>query len=142
MVEKGGTVSAQLCTFQCILCVRTLTNKRVRYKKFLHEVARSWISEVQITAKSNSDDLQMQRSKQHQGYQNWIHQADCLVISEHTSWKKIIAGGKGEKKYHVRQCKVCAAQKKRSATRYMCKFCSVPLHKGSCFERYHTLRNY
>jgi hypothetical protein len=30
----------------------------------------------------------------------------------------------------------------RSATRYICKFCIVPIHKGSCFEKYHTLRNY
>jgi len=55
--------------------------------------------------------------------------------------EKIVAGGKGKKKYPVRQCKVCAAHKKRSATRYICKLCIVLLHKGSCFEKYHTLRN-
>jgi len=49
--------------------------------------------------------------------------------------------GRG-KRYPVRQCKVCAAHKKRSATRYICKFCVVPVHKGSCFEKYHSLRNY
>jgi hypothetical protein len=39
------------CAFFNAFCVyRTLTNKKVRYKNFLHEVARSWISEVQITA--------------------------------------------------------------------------------------------
>jgi len=32
--------------------------------------------------------------------------------------------------------------KKRSETRYVCKFCLVPLHKGECFHRYHTLKHY
>jgi hypothetical protein len=45
--------------FHAFCVYRTLTNKTVRYKNFLHEVARSWISDVQITAKSNSDALQM-----------------------------------------------------------------------------------
>ena len=46
------------CALFNAFCVyRTLKQKR--YKNFLHEVTRSWISEVQITAKSNSDDLQM-----------------------------------------------------------------------------------
>jgi hypothetical protein len=42
---------------------KALTNKKVRYKNFLHEVARSWISEVQITAKSNSGYLQMSKKQ-------------------------------------------------------------------------------
>jgi hypothetical protein len=48
------------CALFNAFCVyRTLTNKKVKYKNFLHKVARSWISQVLITAKSNSDDLQM-----------------------------------------------------------------------------------
>ena len=27
-------------------------------------------------------------------------------------------------------------------TRYICKFSLVPLHKGECFQRYHTLKHY
>ena len=39
---------------------RTLnTNKRVKYKNFLHKVGRSWISEVQNQSECNSDDLQL-----------------------------------------------------------------------------------
>jgi hypothetical protein len=52
--------------------------------------------------------------------------------------EKIFGGGKGKKKYPARQCKVCATRKKRSENRYICKFCTVPLHKGSCFEKYHS----
>jgi hypothetical protein len=37
---------------------------------------------------------------------------------------------------------VCATHKKRSETRYICKFCIVPLHKEECFERYHSLKHY
>jgi len=48
------------CALFNAFCVYgTLTIKKVRHKNFLHEVARSWISEVQITVKSNSDDFQM-----------------------------------------------------------------------------------
>jgi hypothetical protein len=47
------------------VCRTINTHKKVKYKNFLHEVGRSWISEVQHRCKSNSDDCQ--RSKQHQG---------------------------------------------------------------------------
>jgi len=53
-----------------------------------------------------------------------------------------IGGGEGKKKYPARQYKVCVAHKKRSETRYICKFCFVPLHKGSCFQKYHSVTNY
>jgi hypothetical protein len=32
--------------------------------------------------------------------------------------------------------------RKRSETRYICKFCLVPIHKEECFQRYHTLMHY
>ena len=35
------------------------TNKKVKYKNFLHEVGRSWVSEVQNISESSSDDLQL-----------------------------------------------------------------------------------
>jgi len=49
------------CALFNAFCVyRTLnTNKKVKYKNFLHEVGRSWISEVQDRSESNSDDLQL-----------------------------------------------------------------------------------
>jgi len=46
--------------FDAYFVYRTLnTNKNVKYKNFLHEVGRSWISEVKNRSESNSDDLQM-----------------------------------------------------------------------------------
>jgi len=46
--------------FNAFFVYRTLnTNKKVKYKNILHEVGRSWISEVQNQSESNSDDLQL-----------------------------------------------------------------------------------
>jgi hypothetical protein len=73
---------------------------------------------------------------------NRTRQADSPVISEYTNLEKMAGGGEGKKKYPARQCKLCAAHKKRSKTRNICKFCVVPLHKGSCFEKYHSVTNY
>jgi hypothetical protein len=56
--------------------------------------------------------------------------------------EKMFAGGEGNKKYPARQCKVCAAHKKRSETRSICKFCVVLLHKGLRFEKFHSVKNY
>jgi hypothetical protein len=56
--------------------------------------------------------------------------------------EKIVGGWEGKKKYPVRQCKACAAHKMGSETRNICKFCVVPLHKGSYFEKYHSVTNY
>jgi hypothetical protein len=53
---------------------------------------------------------------------------------------KIAGGGQRKKKYPVRQCRVCSAHKKWSETRYICEVCVVPLHKGSCFEKFYTLK--
>ena len=84
------------CALFNAFCVyRTLTSKKVRYKNFLHEVARSWISEVQIRAKSNSDDLQMpEKQTTPRGPKldpPGRHQA------EHTSWEKLLLVGRGIK---------------------------------------------
>jgi len=44
--------------FNAFFVYRTLnTNKKVKYKNFLHEVGRSCISEVQNRSESSSDDL-------------------------------------------------------------------------------------
>jgi len=55
--------------------------------------------------------------------------------------EKIVGGGEGKKKCPARQCTVCAVHKERSETRYICKFCVIPLHKGSCFEKYRSVTN-
>ena len=128
--------------FNAFFVYRTLnTDKKVKYKNFLHEVGRSWISESKIEVSPILMTFSRQRSKQHQGGLNRTRQADSLVISENTNLKKLLVVVVG-RNYPARQCKVCAAHKKQSETRYICKFCVVPLHKGSCFEKYHSVTNY
>jgi hypothetical protein len=56
--------------------------------------------------------------------------------------EKIVADGDGRKKYPASHCKVCAAREKESETSYICKFCIVPFHKLSFFEKYHSVRKY
>jgi len=47
------------CSFQCIFVFKTLkTNQKVKYNNFLHEVARSWISEVQNPNEFSFNELQ------------------------------------------------------------------------------------
>jgi hypothetical protein len=46
--------------FNTFFVYRTLnTNKKIKYKNFLHEVGRSWILEVQNQSESSSDNLQL-----------------------------------------------------------------------------------
>jgi len=76
---------------------RTLTNKKVSYKNFLHLVARSWISEVQITAKSNSDDLQMPEKQTTPNGPKLDSPGRLSGDFRTHKLEKIVAGGKGEK---------------------------------------------
>ena len=57
MVERGGTVFAKMCPSMHFLPITLNTNKRMKYKNFLHEVARSCISEVQNPIDSSSNEL-------------------------------------------------------------------------------------
>jgi hypothetical protein len=61
-------------------------------------------------------------------------------FNKHTL-EKIVAVGQG-KKYPARQCNVCAAHKKLSEMSYICEFWYVPMHNGSCFERFHSKKHY
>ena len=60
MVKKVVLYLLNCALFNALFVHRTLnTNKKVKYKNFLHKVGRSWISEVQNQSESNSDDLQL-----------------------------------------------------------------------------------
>ncbi|PNF26451.1 hypothetical protein B7P43_G16256, partial [Cryptotermes secundus] len=54
---------------------------------------------------------------------------------------KIVKSEHFKRKQPSRQCHVCAIHKKRR-TAYICKFCVMPLHRGECFEKYHTLKHF
>ena len=87
--------------FNAFFVYRTLnTNKKVKYKNFLHEVGRSWISEVQNWSESNSGDLQMPEKQTTPRGPKQDCQADSPVISEYTNLKTyLVVGGKKSVSY-------------------------------------------
>jgi len=70
------------------------TSKKVKYKNFLHEVGRSWISKSRIEVSPIWLTFNCPGSKQHQGGINRTRQADSLVISEYTNLKKLLVVGR------------------------------------------------
>jgi hypothetical protein len=87
---------------------RTLNrNKNIKYKNFLHEAGRSWISEVQNRSESNSDDLQLpEKETTTRGPKQ---DPPGRIYGEFRIQKlgNIFGGGEGEKKYPARQWKGC-----------------------------------
>jgi len=58
MVKKVVLYLLNCALFNAFFVYRSLnTNKKVKYKNFLHEVGRSWISEVQNQSESRSSQL-------------------------------------------------------------------------------------
>jgi len=54
--------------FNTFFVYRTInTNKKVKYKNFLREVGRLWISEVQNRSEPSSDDLQLPEANNTKG---------------------------------------------------------------------------
>jgi len=124
------------------VCSALNINKKAKYKNFLHEVGRSWISEVQNRSESSSGDLHLpEKQTTPKGPKQDLPDR---LSSDFRIYKleKIFGGGEGKRKYPARSCKVCAAHKKQNETRCLCKFCIVPLHRGSRFEKYHSVTNY
>ena len=60
MVEKVVPYLLNCAVFNIFFVYRTInTNKKVKYKNFLREVGKAWISEVQNRSEPSSDDLQL-----------------------------------------------------------------------------------
>ena len=49
--------------FNAFFVYRTVKTNKAEHKNFLHEVGRSWISEVQNRSESSSDDLQLPENR-------------------------------------------------------------------------------
>ena len=117
MVKKVVLYLLNCALFNAFFVYRTLnTNKKVKYKNFLHEVGSSWISEVQNQSEFNSGDLQMpEKQTKPRGPKQ---DPPSRVSSDFRIHKleRNFGGGEGKKKYPTRQCKVCAAHTKRSET--------------------------
>ncbi|XP_015190455.1 PREDICTED: piggyBac transposable element-derived protein 4-like [Polistes dominula] len=137
---KRLTMYIMNCAFFNAYVVYNSTKmQKIRFKKFLHDTAQHWVTDE--LPEINTDELPeiiIEEPEQ------MISKRDppgrlSMDMRKHVL-EKIV--GTGKKKNPQRQCRVCAAKKVRSETYFMCNFCGVPLHRGKCFERYHTVKNY
>jgi hypothetical protein len=106
MVNKSGTVSANCVLFNTFFVYRTLnTNKKVKYKNFLLEVGRSWISEVQNRCESNSDS---QMPEKQTPPKEPIKDLPGRLSGDFRihELENMFAGGERNKKYLARQCTI------------------------------------
>lgn len=60
-------------------------------------------------------------------------------ISQH---KLVMLRPTVKKQRPTRVCRVCSRNKLRSESRYKCLQCKMPLHKGTGYTKYHSLRKY
>jgi hypothetical protein len=99
--------------FNAFFVYRTLnTNKKGKYKNFLHEVGRSWLSEVQNRSESNSDYLQLPEKQTKSMEPKQDPPGRLSRDFRINKLEKIVGGGEGKRKYPAKQRKVCAAHKK------------------------------
>jgi len=98
------------------LCVQDTKYKKSEVQDFLHEVGRSWISEVRNRSESNSDDLQLpDKQTKPSGPKQDLPGRLSGDIRIH-KLEKIVGVGEGKRKYPARQCTVCAVHKEHSGT--------------------------
>jgi hypothetical protein len=133
-----------LCTFQFIFGYKILNpGTNLRYKKFLMQVAKAWSTDQMAAADPESDtDLVRPGPSTATPCRPHVDSPGRLSgdMRKHTLVR--IVKSEHSKKYAGRQCRACAVHKKRSETAYVCNFCVVPLHKGECFQRYHTHKHF
>ena len=103
MVRKSGTVSAKLCSLQRIFCVQD-----IKYKQKVQELpaqGRKVISEVQNRSEANSDELQLPEKQTTPRGPKQFLPGRLSGGFQNTQTGKIVAGGKGIKKYAAQQWK-------------------------------------
>jgi len=117
--------------FNAYVVYNSTKTQKIRYKKFLHDIARHWVTD-ELPEISTEELVEMISKRDPPGRLSMDMRKHIL--------EKIV--GAGKKKNPQRQCRVCAVKNVRSETCFICSFCRVPLHRGKCFERYHTVKNY
>jgi len=116
---------------------------KMRNKAFLLQVAKDWATEkVETDADTDRGAARPGTSTQTPHVPHEDPPGRLSGDMRKHVLEKTVGSKRGKRKYPARRCHVCAAHKQRRETRYICKFCLVPLHKGECFQRYHTLKHY
>ena len=113
--------------------------KKIKYKNFLYAVAFHWVSDTISEAPTFQDPGPSTSSTKRAPFRDPPGRFS-MDMRKHKIEK--IKGAEKNKKNPQRQCRMCSAQKVRSETSFICKSCVVPLHRGECFEKYHTLKHY
>lgn len=114
-----------------------LNEINITYKNFLHKVAILWTTDSEANSMKQDDTQPIPEPTRRVAKSD--HPGRLSNFGKH-KLINIVTSGRSSKP--LRQCRVCAVHKKRSRTSFVCKFCEVPLHKGDCFERYHSLKKY
>jgi len=110
----------------------------MRYKVFLLQVAKDWATDkVETDSDTDTDAAHTGTSSQTPR----LHLEDPSGRLSGDMRKHVLETIVGSE-WGKRRCHVCAANKKRSETWYIRKFCLEPLHKEECIQRYHTLQHY
>lgn len=123
--------------FNAFKIYNSCNNEKMKYKDFLLVVMKLWTSEKKST------DTLMDIEQSISNTTNYLHiNPSCRLSGNMKQHILEPITSTGKKKFPTKQCKVCSSNKKRSETRYCCKLCRTPLHKGVCFTKYHTLKNY
>lgn len=68
--------------------------------------------------------------------------SDMRLSGKITEHRMVALPPTAKKAHPARACRVCSRSGKRSESRYMCIQCGIPLHHGSCYTKYHSLRKY
>ena len=126
--------------FNAFFVYRTLnTNKKVKYKNFLHEVGRSWISEVQNRSPVCCPSIATEANTM--GGLNMTRKAQSLVISEYANLKNCCWwGGKKEVSCTTMWCVLHITSKVKLDT--IVNYLLFRFTKESFFEKYHSVKDY
>jgi hypothetical protein len=139
MVKKVVLFLINCALFNSFLVYKTLNKglKEQKYKKFLHEYAKNWITERGHMSDSNSDDDNTVPSEKKPTPSGPAEDSTARLSGNFSKHKlgKIVGGGQGKTKYPVSQRRVCSAHKKGIETRYICEYCVAPLHKENSSEK-------
>ena len=96
--------------FNVFFCIQDIKyRQKLKYENFLHEVGRSWISEIQNQSESNSDDLQLPGKQTTPRVPKQDPPGRISGDFRTHKLEKIVGGGEAKRKYPARLCKVCAA---------------------------------
>ncbi|PNF30291.1 hypothetical protein B7P43_G15295 [Cryptotermes secundus] len=144
LMGSAPNLNPTICLKQLQGPIRDVTSPELKYKAFLLNVAKAWATD-QMVAAEPAADTGLVRPGPSTPTPRRPHVKPPGRLSgdmrKHILMK-IVKSEHAKGKQPSRRCRVCTVHNKRNMTVYMCKFCVMPLHKGECFQKYHTLKHF